>query len=592
MFPTVADPLQNLTTHYEAHQNIFVSLQAQPCSNVHSVLEDERCLFVRETEECRESMHYIDYMHFMYCTIESSNFALFTSAIVALLLFAVCLGTVIHQLCVNRYVDSVLYVAKAWRLNEYIAGVTLLTYGNGLAQVLSELKHHKSGDTELIYNQYLGTAVYQVSILAALVIWLGSFAIYPEVIVPNIISLLIVSVLVEELMYDEQIGIFQTIILGMLYVAFLGALYAVSLAMDREGNRSRSQIEIRDTGGKLVDIKLTATVSNVEGDRRVTRLERIWHGVRTFQSEDFCNGSWYSKLYLIWSIPVEMLTVLLLPKVNYALPLHGWNKCLFVINLNLFPLLLICTATGKKLRHIFHLSWPCYLIVLLSVDMLSSTDLGWICVGSVVTTSCLSVIICVAASDDRKPSCFNCIGLFTIFGTSYLIMLLSYELIAILETLSIIANISSASFAITILAWGSCWIDLVTLRTLAIRGYPRLAFAACLGAPVFNILIGLCTVFCIQMIRTNSATIHVRDGTSGPTCAVYLFIMSLTILLSVLFTRFQARKSLAFSMTILYVTFLTYVVLCELEIIHGYGTDHNDDGEYFQDQVTHHGKAK
>uniref|UniRef100_A0A182RU28 Sodium/calcium exchanger membrane region domain-containing protein n=1 Tax=Anopheles funestus TaxID=62324 RepID=A0A182RU28_ANOFN len=574
MYPTVAillDPLQNLTPQYQAHQNIFVSLQAQPCSNVHSVLQDERCLFVRETEECRESMHYIDYMHFMYCTIESSNVVLFTSAILALLLLAVCLGTVIHQLCVNRYVDSVLYVAKAWRLNEYIAGVTLLTYGNGLAQVLSELKHHESGDTELIYNQYLGTAVYQVSILAALVIWLGSFAIYPEVIVPNIISLLIVSVLVEELMYDEQIGIFQTIILGMLYVAFLGALYAVSLAIDREGNRSRSQIEIRDTGGKLVDIKLTETVSNVEGDRRVTKLERIWHGVRTFQIEDFRNGSWYRKLYLIWSIPVEVLTVLLLPKVNYALPLHGWNKCLFVINLNLFPLLLICTAT---------------------VDMLSSTDLGWICVGSVVTTSCLSVIICVAASDDRKPSCFNCIGLFTMFGTSYLIMLLSYELIAILETLSIIANISSALFAITILVWGSCWIDLVTLRTLAVRGYPRLAFAACIGAPVFNILIGLCTVFCIQMIRTNSVTIHVRDGTSGPTCAVYLFIMSLTILLSVLFTRFQARKSLAFSMTILYVTFLTYVVFCELEIIHGYGTDHNDDGEYFQDLVTHHGKAK
>ncbi|XP_053664059.1 mitochondrial sodium/calcium exchanger protein-like [Anopheles marshallii] len=565
MYP--AELFQNLTPRYEAHQNIFVSLRAQPCSNVHSVLEDERCLFVRETEECRESMHYIDYMHFVYCIVDSSNFALFTSAIIALLLFAVCLGTVIHQLCVNRYVDSVLYVAKAWRLNEYIAGVTLLTYGNGLAQVLSELKHHTSGDTELIYNQYLGTAVYQVSFLAPLVIWLGPFAIYPEVVVPNLISLLIVSVLVEEFMYDEQVGIFQTIALGVLYVAFLGALYTVALMMDREGNRSRSQIAIRDVGGKLVDIRLTETVSNVEGDQSVSWLERTWQTVRPFRGEDYRNASWYGKLYLICSIPVEVIAILLLPKVNYALPLRGWNKTLFAINLILFPLFFICTAL---------------------VDMLSSTHLGWICLGSIVTTSSMSVILCAISQEDRKPSFFNCIGLLTIFGTSYLIMLLSYELIAILETLSIIANISPASFVITILSWGSCWIDLVTLRTLAMRGYPRLAFAACIGAPVFNILIGLCTVFCVQMIRTGSTTIHVRDGTSGPTCAVYLCMVSFTLLLSVLFTRFQARKSLALSLTVLYVTFIAYVVFCEMEITHGYGTDHNDDGEYFQDRVLHH----
>uniref|UniRef100_A0A182WJH9 Sodium/calcium exchanger membrane region domain-containing protein n=1 Tax=Anopheles minimus TaxID=112268 RepID=A0A182WJH9_9DIPT len=568
MYPAVTvvllDLIRNITPYYEAHQNIFVSLRTQPCRNVHSVLEDERCLFVQETEECRESMHYIDYMHFMYCIVDSSNAFLFTSAIIALLLFVVCLGAIIHHLCVNRYVDSVLYVAKAWRLNEYIAGVTLLTYGNELAQVLSELKHHKSGDTELIYNQYLGTAVYQVSFLAALVIWLGPFAIYPEVIVPNVITLMIVSLLVEELMYDEQIGIFQTIILGVLYVAFLGALYTVTLMMDREGNRSRSQIEIRDADRKLVDIRRTEMVSNVEGNTSVTWLERIWQGVRAFRYEDFRTARWYRKFYLICSIPIEVIAFLLLPKVNYALPLHGWNKCLFVVNLNLFPLFLICTAL---------------------VDMFSNTHLGWICLGSIATTACVSILVCAISSDDRKPVYFNCIGLFTIFGTSYLIMLLSYELIAILDTISIIGNISSASFVITILSWGSCWIDLVALRVLAMRGYPRLAFAGCIGAPVFNILVGLCTVFCIQMIRSGTTTIHVRDGTSGPTSAVYLFIVSFTLLLSVLFTRFQARKSLAFSLTVLYITFITYVVFCELEITHGYGTDHNDDGEYFQDRL-------
>ncbi|XP_040163667.1 mitochondrial sodium/calcium exchanger protein-like [Anopheles arabiensis] len=561
---TLLDLAQNSTPHYEAHQNIFVSLRAQPCSNVHSVLEDERCLFVRETEECRESMHYLDYMHFVYCIVDSSNVLLFTSAIVALLLFVLLLGTLIYHLCVTRYVDSVLYVAKSWRLNEYIAGVTLLTYGNGLAQVLSELKHHTSGDTELIYNQYLGTAVYQVSFLAALVIWTGSFAIYPEVIVPNLISLMVVSLLVEEFMYDEQVGIVQTTALGVLYLAFLGALYTTARVMDREGIRSRSKIEVRDADGKVFDTELTATVENVDQEQRASWLGHVWQGLRTFREEDFRAAPWYRQVYLLCSIPVEVVAVLLLPKVNFALPLHGWNKCLFIVNLILFPLFLIGTAL---------------------VDMISSDNLGWICLGSLIGSACFSVIVCSTSCYDSKPPFFTCIGLFAIFGTSYVIMLLSYELIAILEALSIIANVSSASFAITILAWGSCWIDLITLRTLAMRGYSRIGFAACLGAPVFNILIGLCTVFCVQMIRSGTTQIHVRDGTSGPTCAIYLFVTSMTILLSVLFTRFEARKSIAFCLTTLYVTFLAYVAFCEFEVTHGYGTDHNDDGEYFLDRV-------
>uniref|UniRef100_A0A182PRB8 Sodium/calcium exchanger membrane region domain-containing protein n=1 Tax=Anopheles epiroticus TaxID=199890 RepID=A0A182PRB8_9DIPT len=583
---SIMEPFLNISPQYQAHQNIFVSLRAQPCSNVHAVLEDERCLFVRETEECRESMHYIDYMHLVYCDVDSSNVLLFTLTICGLLLFVLLLGTLIYHLCVHRYVEGVLFVAKSLRLNEYIAGVTLLTYGNGLAQVLSELKHHTSGDTELIYNQYLGTAVYQVSFLAAFVIWMGSFAAYSEVIVPNLISLMIVSLLVEEFMYDEQVGLFQTITLGVLYVAFLGALYTIALMMDSEGNRSRSQIDVRDANGRLLDVKVTETLAYVERGENVTCLLRIWQGLRCFRGGEFRAASFYRKMYLFCTVPVEVVTVLLLPKVNFALPLHGWNKCLFIVNLILFPLFVIGTAL---------------------VDMISIEHLGWICLGSLIASACLSLSVCATCSYDQKPPFFTCIGLFTIFGTSYVIMLLSYEMIAILESLSIIANVSSASFAITALAWGSCWIDFVTLRTLAMRGYSRLGFAACLGTPVFSkyssaillgtsqlslnffldILIGLCTVFCVQMIRTGSTTIHVRDGTSGPTCAIYVFVISMTLLLSLLFSRFQARKSLALCLWTLYVTFLVYVVFCELEITHGFGTDHNDDGEYFLDRVPH-----
>ncbi|XP_058123225.1 mitochondrial sodium/calcium exchanger protein-like [Anopheles ziemanni] len=552
------DFFTNDTPTYEAHQNIIVSLKTQPCSNVHSVHADERCLFVQETEHCRESAHYIDYMHFMYCIVDSSNVILFGLAVTGLCLIALTLACIIHNICVRRYVDAVLYVAKSLHLNEYIAGVTLLTYGNGLPQVLSMLKQHTTGDTELIFNQYLGTAVYQTSFLAALVISMRRFYIYPEVIVPNIITLLVTAILVEAFMYKEQVGILKTVILFVLYVTFLSALYTISLVLDRQGNRSRSQITVRDASGNALDISRTETDGN-EGEQN-----SIWQILRTLRRGGFRNASLFGKIISLGNLLIEAITAMLLPQVNYGLPLHGWSKHLFTVNLNLFPLFFIYTAF---------------------VDVLDTLELGYVCLGSLATTVVLTTIIYCTTRTDRKPFFFNALALFTVFATSYLVMLLMYEMVAILETLSIIAKISSASFVITVLSWGNCWIDLVTSITLAKRGYPRLAFAACLGGPVFNILIGLCTVFCVQMIRTGSTTIHVRDGTSGPTCAAYLLVITLTLLLSVLFSRFQARTSLAFCLFTLYFTFLVYIVLCEFEITHGYGTDHNDDGEYFLDKI-------
>ncbi|XP_035790154.1 mitochondrial sodium/calcium exchanger protein-like [Anopheles albimanus] len=548
--------LLNDTAHYEAHQNFIVSLLAQPCANVHSVLAEERCIFVMETEECRESMHYFDYMHFMYCFVDSSNVALFTVAIIGLLL-AVALGTMcILHLAVDQYVNSILYVAKSFHLNEYIAGVTLLTYANGLPQVLSNLKHHHTADTELIYNQFLGTAVYQTAFIAAMVILVGrSFCLYPEVMVPNIVALIALPVLVEGFMSAGRVGIIKTVIVFLGYAAFLVALVVSSRAVDRQGDRTRSEIQLKDSEGRLVDM----AVDPQNQPDQPTVLQQ-WHMFR----EAFRCAHWCRKIYIICTVPVRVSAMLLIPQVNHQLPQHGWNKYALILNLNLCPLLIIYTSFG---------------------DWLTLKLTGYLCLCCVTVTLLLSLFIGITTKSDRKPKFFNCVALFTVFGTSYLAMLLTHEVVAILETLCIIAHISTASFAITILSWGHCFIDLVTCFMLARRGYSRLAFAGCLGGPVFNVLIGLGVVFIVQMVRTGSITIYVRDGMSGLTCAIYLFVIAAGMLLSLLLTRFQARANLALHLLASYTVFLLYIVLSEFEVLHGYGTDHNDDGEYFHDQI-------
>ncbi|XP_058066258.1 mitochondrial sodium/calcium exchanger protein-like [Anopheles bellator] len=549
----------NDTPHYEAHRNFIVSLRTQPCANVHSVLADERCLFVRETEECRESVHYIDYMHFMYCAVDSSNVALFSAAIVGLLMVVVVLASIIHYLCTRRYVDAILYASKSFRLTEYMAGVTLLTYGNGLPHVLSQVKHHQIADTERIYNQYLGSAVYQIAFLASTVIFMGrKFFVHPEVIVPNIIAVMLVAVLVEAFMYVEYVGLFKTTILLIVYVIFLVALSAIASALNKRGDGARSLILLRDGDGNVLEIAEPQTSSEERFG-----LWQQWYHYR----DAYRTANWYGRLYTICMAPVELLALLILPRVHHLLPLGGWNKYLFTVSLNVLPPFLFYTLLAESL---------------------TPNEMGFLCLGSLLTTLAGSVAICILTTNDQRPVFFAYVALFTVFGTSYLVLLLTRELVAILETLSIIADISPPTFAITILSWGHCWIDLVTYITLARRGYERLAFAACYGSPLFNILIGLCVVFSVQMIRTGSMTIHVRDGTSGPTCAVHIFVISFGLLLTLLFTRFWARASLAMCLMKSYATFMVFIVLHEIEFLHGYGTDHNDDGEFFQDQIPQH----
>ncbi|XP_050093948.1 mitochondrial sodium/calcium exchanger protein-like [Anopheles aquasalis] len=553
-FPVVR--ILNDTAHYEAHQNFIVSLRAQPCANVHSVLAEERCMFVLETEECRESMHYFDYMRFMYCFVDSSNVALFTVAIIGLLLTVAMIMMCILHLTADRYVNSILYVAKSFRLNEYIAGVTLLTYANGLPQVLSNLKHHHTADTELIYNQYMGTAVNQAAFIAAIVILVGrSFYLYPEVMVPNIVALIALPVLIEAFMFVGRVGIIKTVTVFLAYAAFVVALIVSSIAVDRGGDRTRSEIQLKDFEGRLVDI---ATVVQNQLDQPT--VSQQWHMFR----EAFRCAHWGRKIYIICTVPVRALAMLLLPQVNHQLPQHGWNKYVIIVNVNLYPQLILYTSFG---------------------DWLTLKETGYLCLSIVAVTLLLSFFIAITTKNDRKPNFFHCVALFTVFGTSYLAMLLTYEVVAILETLYIIAHISTATFAITILSWGHCFIDLVTCFMLARRGYPRLAFAGCLGGPVFNVLIGLGVVFVVQMVRTGSMIINVRDGMSGPTCAVYLFVSSAGMLLSLLLTRFQARANLALQLLASYAVFLLYIALSEFEVLHGYGTDHNDDGGYFHDQI-------
>lgn len=57
------------------------------------------------------------------------------------------------------------------------------------------------------------------------------------------------------------------------------------------------------------------------------------------------------------------------------------------------------------------------------------------------------------------------------------------------------------------------------------------------------------------------------------------FCLIITSTLAIVLCGYQGRRSIGIYMISLYILYLVYAFLIEMEIIHSYGTDHFDEGD-------------
>ncbi|KAJ1969706.1 hypothetical protein H4R35_006066, partial [Dimargaris xerosporica] len=81
-----------------------------------------------------------------------------------------------------------------------------------------------------------------------------------------------------------------------------------------------------------------------------------------------------------------------------------------------------------------------------------------------------------------------CVGFLS--GISW-VYLVADEIVAILQSLGVILNISDGILGLTVLALGNSLGDYMTNLTIAKMGLPAMALSACFGGPMLNILLGL-----------------------------------------------------------------------------------------------------
>jgi sodium/potassium/calcium exchanger 6 len=71
------------------------------------------------------------------------------------------------------------------------------------------------------------------------------------------------------------------------------------------------------------------------------------------------------------------------------------------------------------------------------------------------------------------------------------IYVVSNEIVSLLKALAVFFPISDVFAGMILLSLGNSISDLVNNVSMSKRGYPRMAFSACFGGPLFNLLIGI-----------------------------------------------------------------------------------------------------
>lgn len=71
-----------------------------------------------------------------------------------------------------------------------------------------------------------------------------------------------------------------------------------------------------------------------------------------------------------------------------------------------------------------------------------------------------------------------------------------------------------------------------------------------------------------------------REGIMGPNCTYFLLMLLFYTLLTFAFTGFQARRSVGIFMLVMYAMFILFSMLGESEVLHPFGTDHRNEGEF------------
>ncbi|KAJ9179867.1 hypothetical protein P3X46_008182 [Hevea brasiliensis] len=440
----------------------------QDCKGLES-LEDYRakCHYLKSHINPCVSEGYIDYLHLFYCNFGRIPLLGHCLLFLWLLVLFYLLGNTASE----YFCSSLENLSTLLKLSPTIAGVTLLSLGNGAPDVFSSLVSFMgSGTGDIGFNTVLGGA----SFVTCVVVGIMSILLKQKKIIVNkgafvrdVCFLLLVLASLSFILVHGEINIWGAMGFLSMYIFYVVVVY-FSDTHWRKGKEDDSSSHCSDLSIPILSGMGKGEVNFVE--------EGALEGVAEVEISECC---------FCLRLPAPCLMLISILEMPLYLPRRltipvicekRWSKPIAVASVTLAPVLLSVLWNPQEDDACFVNSLVVYGIGLL---------FGIIC-----------GVIAYARTENSSPP-KKCLfpwlagGFLMSVIWSYII---AQELVALLVSLGYIFEVSPSILGLTVLAWGNSVGDLITNLTMALNGSPegaQVAISGCYAGPIFNILFGL-----------------------------------------------------------------------------------------------------
>lgn len=399
-------------------------------------------------------------------------------------------------------------------MSENLAGITLLAFGNGSPDIFASLSNI-SGDTELVYSELIGAAIFVTGFIAGTVIIIHPFKLVWRNYVRDVMFFLVAAIVISNFIHDQGYSITEGICTVMIYVLYICVVVFDHIRMKNEAKKVREMSIRRDvelssiaeivkraesleeaTEIKIYNRKDSSVVLEQDilkvfqtefqgADPNHRLLKSFMQAINPLDEREWKDAGWIKKVlmmlkvksnfsilraslklfYVSFQAPVVFLLVLFIPIVDYGDYLHGWSKLLNMLNIVTLPQLLLFVTGYIKLMFFGYL--PLSLIVFL-VSLVAS------------------FVVFRTSRVDCPPKYHVSFAVGSFFGCVSVIYVVAKEVVCAMKTMGIISDRSDSFVGLLFLALGNSIGDLFSNISLARQGYHHMAFAACFGGPMFS----------------------------------------------------------------------------------------------------------
>eukprot|EP00298_Acanthocystis_sp_HF-20_P008229 c17559_g1_i1.p1 GENE.c17559_g1_i1~~c17559_g1_i1.p1 ORF type:complete len:561 (+),score=197.58 c17559_g1_i1:107-1789(+) len=449
---------------------------------------EQQCDYVSNNPACDGNN--FDYIKLYACASTTQRPFVILFFLLYLLILFYLLGTTAD----GFFCPQVEELADRLGLTPRVAGVTLLSLGNGAPDIFSGIAAIQAGQIDLVLGQVSGGGMFIVSVVVGGVLFTAGGIRTRFPVLRDMMMYLIIVAVILILIDQNALKLVTGVCLLTYYFIFVVVAYWSDKTLLRRMDSVKNTLSV-----EMIEPDNTTEVLNKE-----YRLSRVAHNFGTLldhlsNQKDEITQQKTLKSYiatrckqcLSWIeapfTALRELTIINCAKDDWSVENESRIKATAAV---LFTPVLIATWQG----FLFEYVGPCPLAIILIACAIP-----------------FAAIFAATCPTDEPPHYSLFMILLGFFSAAIWVNLFANELVDLLSTIGRILSISEVVMGATVLAWGNCIGDLTSDILLAKNKREGTAITACFAGPMFNLLIGLGSG---TIIKTISGPIQTRVETN------------------------------------------------------------------------------